>query len=97
LVIDDQSVCQVDSSGAQWWRLNGTLHRIGGPAVIHLDIVGRVRCEQWFRYGERHREDGPAIVYPNNECNDRWFVDGKKIECNTQEEFERWLRVKAFW
>ncbi len=42
-----------------------------------------------------HREDGPAIerIDGTNE----WWLNGKKVPCSSQEEFERFLRFKAFW
>jgi hypothetical protein len=31
--------------------------------------------KMWFLNGERHREDGPAVVHNNHKC---WFLNGKK-------------------
>ena len=50
-----------------------------------------------FYYDENrklHRADGPAT-----ECFDvkKWFYHGECIECNSQEELERILKLKAFW
>ena len=44
--------------------------------------------------GMYHRIDGPAFDNPPVK---RWHIDGKLIDCKTQEEFERFLRLKAFW
>jgi hypothetical protein len=44
-----------------------------------------------------HREDGPAIIDPYNSNNSSWWYHGKRIDCKTQEEFERHMRLKAFW
>jgi len=47
-----------------------------------------------------HRLDGPAVVrselclnagFPND-----WWIDGKKIPVKTQEEFEKYMKLKAF-
>jgi len=27
----------------------------------------------------------------------RWYLDDKQIDCKSQEEFERLMRLKAFW
>lgn len=43
----------------------------------------------------RHRFDGPAIEYDNG--NKEWYYFGGKIECQTQEEFERLIKLKAFF
>lgn len=42
-----------------------------------------------------HREDGPAVIHTNGLS--FWWYDGKYIDCKTQEEFERILKLKAFW
>jgi hypothetical protein len=46
--------------------------------------------------GRLHREDGPAEEWQlkNHKA---WFVKGKKLDCNTQEEFEQLMKLKAFW
>lgn len=36
----------------------GLLHREFGPAIESDD--GHIK--EWYRYGERHREDGPAVI-----------------------------------
>ena len=45
--------------------------------------------------GQFHREDGPAIELYNGEK--YWWINGEEIDCKTQEEFERLLKMKAFW
>lgn len=42
-----------------------------------------------------HRLDGPAIIWP--EGTKAWMYMGKKINVSSQEEFEHWLKLKAFW
>ena len=29
----EKPICEIDSSGSKFWRLNGKLHREDGPAV----------------------------------------------------------------
>jgi hypothetical protein len=42
-----------------------------------------------------HREDGPAIQH---DCGDKsWWLNGKLLPCRTQMQFERLMRLKAFW
>lgn len=41
-----------------------------------------------------HCETGPAIVIGETK---RWFYNGKLMDCNTQEMFDRLVRMKAFW
>ena len=42
-----------------------------------------------------HREDGPAIESANGDK--YWYINGKKIDCKTQDEFLRLIKMKAFW
>lgn len=42
-----------------------------------------------------HRDCGPAIEYSDG--TKEWWYHGKKVECSTQEEFERYLKLKVFW
>lgn len=73
----------------EYWFYSGNLHRVKGPAVSYND--GR---KIWWYHGRIHRLDGPAIDYPHSQ---EWYYQGTKIECSSQEEFERYLRLKAFW
>jgi len=43
-----------------------------------------------------HIEDGPAVIQKIYGIQ-FWWYKGKYIPCNSQEEFERILRLKAFW
>jgi len=49
----------------------------------------------WSLNGQFHREDGPAIEYING--NKRWFYHGEEINCSSQEEFKRLLKLKVLW
>ena len=44
--------------------------------------------------GYEHRISGPAIILGEN-C--QWRYHGKRIECNSQEEYEQLLKLKVFW
>src|SRR2546423_4807472 len=46
--------------GTREWRLNGKLHREGGPAVERAD-----GARAWWLNGDLHREDGPAVERRN--------------------------------
>jgi hypothetical protein len=42
-----------------------------------------------------HRADGPAI-----ECADgikAWYINDQYLPCTSQEQFERLMKLKAFW
>jgi hypothetical protein len=52
----------------------------------------------WFNSGNglvRHREDGPAIIDVDGST--KWYINGKRVECQSQKEFEQMMRMKAFW
>jgi hypothetical protein len=49
----------------------------------------------WFLNDTYHREDGPAIEWYNGKKS--WYLNGERIPCKTQEEFERLMLLKAFW
>ncbi len=53
----------------QEWRVNGKLHRIGGPAYVHYED------ERWYKNGVLHREDGPAFI--NNAGDKMLYIEGK--------------------
>jgi len=47
-----------------------------------------------FKNDIMHKIDGPAYVDRDNK---HWYYEGKLISCSSQEEFERLLKLKAFW
>jgi hypothetical protein len=52
--------------------------------------------EHWVNdIGLYHREDGPAFI--STFGTQYWYYDGQYIHCSSQEEFERILKLKAFW
>jgi hypothetical protein len=70
---------QLATGELQEWHLpNGDLHRVGGPARIKKSSESILRKDgrkEWYRYGQRHRVDGPAVEH---ESGDReWWLDGK--------------------
>jgi hypothetical protein len=76
-----------------WLTTNDELHREDGPAVERPD-----GSKEWWVNDERHRIDGPAAEYFIGSSKIRyWYYHGEKIEVSSQEEFERVLKLKAFW
>lgn len=82
--------------GFKEWYFHGERHREDGPAVE--DINGSFH---WFKHGKRHREDGPATYTSDRESElfstSEWWFNDVKINCSSQEEFERLINLKAFW
>ena len=72
------------------YLLDDKFHRIGGPAVEYFD-----GSKEWFENGKQHRIDGPAVE--GNDGTKDWYYKGKYIDCNSQEEFERYVKLKLFW
>jgi hypothetical protein len=86
-----ESILEISSIGTKRYRAaNGLYHREDGPAIIfdNGDLI-------WYQHGRCHREDGPAIEHSNGAK--WWLLHGKNINCKTQEEFERLMKLKAFW
>lgn len=77
-------------NGDKSWYINGKQHRVGGPAIDWNN-----NCKCWCIHGKYHREDGPAVEHANG--HKEWWLNGKHINCSSQEEFERLLKLKAFW
>lgn len=77
------------------WYKKGTniLHKEYGPAIEYADGT-----ECWYFDGRIHREDGPAVYnnYDFSEYKEYWY-QGQKIECSSDEEYQRLLKLKAFW
>lgn len=55
-----------------WVETQGLLHRADGAAVVDGDTGWR-----WLRHDDRHRLDGPAIVYEPDEHG--WWLEGRKV------------------
>jgi len=60
--------------------------------IHEIDIFGN---KHYRLNGELHREDGPAIEYPNGSKS--WYYHGKYIDCYSQEELERLIKLKVLW
>jgi hypothetical protein len=82
--------CNLYDNGDMRWYLNGVMHREDGPAIIW-----RNGTKFWKINGYNHRLDGPAVEFSNGHV--AWFYMGERIYCNSQEEFEQLIRLKAFW
>jgi hypothetical protein len=65
-------------------------HRLDGPAIEYSD-----GSKAWLINGRFHRIDGPAI--DQSDGTKEWYYDGNKIDCSSQEEFEKLIKLKAFW
>lgn len=62
----------INYNGTTWWRLNGQLHRLNGPASTSV----------WGYYAywvnnRRHRIDGPAILHINGSV--EYWINGRRL------------------
>jgi len=86
----NQSVCEIDEYGTKWWRLNGQLHRENGPSIEYLSGT-----KTYHLHGQLHRIDGPAVEYFNGAK--YWYYYDRPINCRSQEEFKKLIKLKALW
>jgi len=72
----------------QWFRDN-LRHREDGPAIEQDDGY-----KEWWINHQRHRLDGPAVEFANG--SKEWWYKDKQINCSSQEEFERLIKLLPF-
>jgi len=87
---NNQPICKTNFFGDKLWFLNGKLHREDGPATEYT-----TGSKFWFLHGQRHRIDGPAIEYANGDKS--WWYYGEYVDCGSQEEFEKLIKLKWLW
>lgn len=87
---DGEYIIRTFKIGTVYWLKNGDLHRDEGPAAIYPDGY-----RSWYQNGELHRLDGPAVESTDGE-GDEWFIEDRQVDCKTQEEFDRLIKLKAF-
>ena len=76
--------------GSKAWLIDGKFHRDNNkPAFIYSSGT-----KEWYVNGKLHRTDGAAIEWSNGYK--RWYINDKRIDCYTQEEFEYYMKYKAF-
>lgn len=89
---------------------NGILHRSDGPAIVYCNYhYHNNDFIAWYENGKKHRVDGPAVQFINSihswhlENNDirtgyyQWWYKGKCIDCSSQEEFERIIKLIVYF
>ena len=77
------------SPSCKEWLQNGSYHRLDGPAIENIDGY-----KEYYINGKRHRTDGPAVVYPIG--NKYWYYNDKLIPVDSQEEFEKYIKLIVF-
>jgi len=80
----------IDKYGDKRWYKDGLLHREDGPAIEWAN-----GDKEWYIEDKRHRVDGPAVECINGDK--WWYYQGQIIECSSQQEFERLIKLRVFW
>jgi len=60
------------------------------PAIIYSDGF-----KAWFKRGKLHRIKGPAVEFERDKVK-KWYLNDKYIPVNSQEEFEKYLKLLVF-
>jgi hypothetical protein len=52
----------------------------------------------WWHADKLHRTNGPAMIYfkGTNAGLKEWWINGKQIECKSNKEFKKLMKLKAF-
>jgi hypothetical protein len=72
---------------------NDKCHNDDGPAII----TNLSKC--YFFHGKRHRLDGPAVegIGSESHIKEWWYMGMHIVNCKSQKEFEKFLKLKIFW
>ena len=60
-------------------------------STCEISVIG---TKYWSLNDQLHREDGPA--YETTAIKE-WWYHGEYLNCSSQEEFERLLKLKILW
>jgi hypothetical protein len=82
--------------------------KIDEHSYMTQGMSGNYTYQFWFydsNYSVCHKIDGPAVIrmelsLPNDQkinAYQEWWYMGTKLNCSSQEEFERILKLKVFW
>jgi hypothetical protein len=66
---DGDKPAVIDPNGSLMWYHRGELHReCDKPALIDCNRSGGGLCISWYRWGNLHRDGGPAVIriYPGS-------------------------------
>jgi len=79
--------------------IRGLMPALLGPdwqdyVIVYIKDENRT-ASALFKMWKLHNEDGPAVV--KRDGTTEWWFDGKKLCCETQQQFECYMRNKAFW
>ena len=83
-------VLKINITGDKRWFQDDTLHRVNNPAIILTN-----GAKFWYQNNLSHRLDGPSDEYS---CDAKyWYYQDQRIDCYSQEEFERLIKLRLLW
>jgi len=95
LALKGRNGLYINHFGGKNWYKNGLRHRLNGPAWIFSINNKTHGAKIWFINDKRHRLDGPAVEY--NDGRKLWMLNDIVIDCSSQEEFERLIKLQLLW
>ena len=100
-----------NANGSKFWYKEGKYHREDGPAIEYDDgekhwyKEGKLHREDghaseyangtklWYKEDKLHRIDGPAVEHPDGDK--EYYYLGEYMECNSNEEYFKLLKLKT--
>ena len=80
---EEQPVLHNRGDRIQWELADGTIHRMGGPAVEVMSGP-MMHCKYWRQHGKLHRLDGPTVE--SGPMTAQYWVNGMRI---TKDKFKK--------
>lgn len=65
---------------------------VGGYEVRISSLYG---YKAYYKKNKVHRLGGPAVEWENG--NVEWYFEGSYVDCDSQEDFERLIKLRALW
>jgi hypothetical protein len=90
---DDGSYVEINDANNYtcYYDNNDFSHRDDGPCCDHNGNL------YYMIHGRYHREDGPAVDIKGSKKFQEWWIHGKKLDCVSNEEFFKLMKLKSFW
>jgi hypothetical protein len=72
--------------------------KLNGKYISYLERIHKIKVEEWFKDGQLHRENGPALIHINGKrvIVEEWYRNGKLHRDDgpamQEEEFDKWYK-----
>ena len=80
----------INYNGDKTYYQNNESHRSNKPAIILINGT-----KSWRQHNLCHRLDGPAVEWWDGD--NFWWYKNQQINCNSQEEFDRLIKLRLLW